>query len=55
MNLIRSSYSGTSIQRSAKGLGKFVRYVEGLLYRKPRFKEFLGKQSKCSLYRARYS
>ena len=52
MNSIRSSFGGTSIQRSAKGLGKFVRYIEGSLYRKPRFNEFLGKQSKCSLYRA---
>ena len=36
---------------SAKGLEKFVRYIQGLLYRKPRFNEFLGKQAKCSLYR----
>ena len=40
MNSIRSSYSGTSIPRSAEGLGKFVRYVEGLLYRKPRLTNF---------------
>ena len=28
-------YSGPSIYRSAKGLRKFVRYIEGLLHRKP--------------------
>ena len=40
MNSIRSSYYGTSIQRSAEGLGKFVRYFKGLLYRKPRLTNF---------------
>ena len=28
-------YSETSIERSAKGLGKLVRYIEGSLYQKP--------------------
>ena len=42
MNSIRSSYGRTFIQRSARGLGKFARYIEGSLNRKPRFNEFLG-------------
>ena len=36
---------------SVKGLGKFVRYIEGLLYRKPRYNEFVEKPPKCLLYR----
>ena len=49
--LYTASYTGTSIQRSAKGLGKFACYIEGLLYWKPQFQEFLSKQAKCLLYR----
>ena len=45
------SYSGTSIQWGAKGLGKFACYIEGLLYWKPQFQEFLSKQAKRLLYR----
>ncbi len=30
---------------------KFVRYIEGSLYRKPQYNEFVEKQPKCSLYR----
>ena len=48
--LYTASYTGTSIQRSAKGLGKFACYIEGLLYWKPRFHKFLAKQANCSLY-----
>ena len=47
----RIKYSGTSTERSAKGLGKCVRYIEDLLYRTPPFNEFSGKLPKCSLYR----
>lgn len=50
--LYTASYTGTSIQRSAKGLGKFACYIEGLLYWKPQFQEFLSKQAKCLLYRS---
>ena len=32
-------------------MGKLVRYVEGLLQRKPRFHKFAEKQPKCLLYR----
>ena len=32
-------------------IGKFVRYIEGSLHRKPRYNEFAEKQLKCSLYR----
>ena len=49
--LYTASYTGTSIQRSAKGLGKFACYIEGLLYWKPQFQEFLSKQAKRLLYR----
>ena len=49
--LCTASYTGTSIQRSAKGLGKFACYIEGLLYWKPQFQEFLSKQAKRLLYR----
>ena len=45
------SYTGTSIQRSAKGLGKCACNIEGLLYWKPQFQEFLSKQAKRLLYR----
>ena len=48
--LYTASYTGTSIERSAKGLGKFACYIEGLLYWKPRFHKFLAKQANCSLY-----
>ena len=41
----------TSIQRNAKGPGKLLRYIEGSLYRKPRFNEFAEKKPKCSLCR----
>ena len=34
-----------------QGTGKLVRYIEGLLNRKPRYNEFVEKQPKCSLYR----
>lgn len=46
-------YSGTSISRSPKGLGKLVLYManEGSFYGKPWFDEFSAKQPKCSLYR----
>ena len=33
---------------TAKGLGKFTRYIEGSLYRKPRFNNFSEKQPKYS-------
>ena len=49
--LYTASYTGTLIQRSAKGLGKFACYIEGLLYWKPQFQEFLSKQAKRLLYR----
>ena len=48
--LYTASYSGTSIQWGAKGLGKFACYIEGSLYWKPWFHKFLAKQAKCSLY-----
>ena len=49
--LYTASYSGASIQWGAKGLGKFACYIEGLLYWKPQFQEFLSKQAKRLLYR----
>ena len=49
--LYTASYSGPSIQWGAKGLGKFACYIEGLLYWKPQFQEFLSKQAKRLLYR----
>ena len=49
--LRRLRYSGTSIERSAKRLGKLVRYIEGSFYRKSRFNELAEKQLNCSLYR----
>ena len=38
------------LERSARGLGKSVRYIVSSLYRKPSFTQFLGKQAKWSLY-----
>ena len=39
IRLMRGMYSGTSMARSAKGLGKFVRLIEGSLYRTSSFNE----------------
>ena len=47
MTTFDHNYSGISIKRSAKGLGKFVRYIEHLDLTNFRKK----KQLKCSLYR----
>ena len=46
----QTKYSETLIKQSRWGLAKFVRYMEGLLFRKPRYDEFEGKRPKCSLY-----
>ena len=47
--LYTASYTGTSIQRSAKGLGKFACYIEGACYiENLNFKNFC--QNKQNVY-----
>lgn len=53
MNTLRNAeitiYSEPSVELSAKGLGKLVRYIEGSLYQNPRYNEFAEKTTRMFL------